>query len=71
MLKEFAGWRTAQSRAASQKSAPRPTSGHSDHAISLDFVRHVRGVAATTAESDLLQEAIDGCCHDPDQDAAS
>jgi len=46
----------------------RPTSGHSDHAISLDFVRHVRGVAATTAESDLLQEAIDGCCHDPDQD---
>ena len=47
---------------------PRPTTGRSDHAISLDFVRHVRGVAATTAESDLLQEAIDGCCHDPDQD---
>jgi exonuclease SbcD len=55
--------------AADPSMPARPTSGHSDHAISLDFVRHVRGVAATTAESDLLQEAIDGCCHDPDQDA--
>ena len=54
--------------AADPSMPARPASGHSDHAISLDFVRHVRGIAATTAESDLLQEAIDGCCHDPDQD---
>ncbi len=46
----------------------RPVSGTSDHAIALDFVRHVRGVAATDSESDLLQEAFDACCHDPDQD---
>ena len=46
----------------------RPASGTSDHAIALDFVRHVRGVAATSPESDLLREAFDACCHDPDQD---
>jgi len=46
----------------------RASSGTSDHAIALDFVRHVRGVPATTTESDLLQEAFDACCHDPDQD---
>ncbi|MCW2735379.1 exonuclease SbcCD subunit D [Nocardioides sp.] len=46
----------------------RPPTGTSDHAIALDFVRHVRGVPATTAESDLLQDAFDACCHDPDQD---
>ena len=36
--------------------------------IALDFVRHVRGSKATKAETALLQEAVDGCCHDPDQD---
>ncbi|WP_090970950.1 exonuclease SbcCD subunit D [Nocardioides exalbidus] len=46
----------------------RPAAGTSDHAISLDFVRHVRGTAATDAESDLLQQAVDACCHDPDLD---
>ena len=46
----------------------RPASGTSDHAIALDFVRHVRGSKATKAETALLQEAVDGCCHDPDQD---
>ncbi|HSU03742.1 MAG TPA: exonuclease SbcCD subunit D C-terminal domain-containing protein, partial [Nocardioides sp.] len=46
----------------------RPASGTSDHAIALDFVRHVRGVEATEAESALLREAFDACCHDPDQD---
>jgi exonuclease SbcD len=54
---------------ATDHQAPaRPPSGTSDHDIALDFVRHVRGVDATTAESDLLREAIDACCHDPDQD---
>jgi exonuclease SbcD len=54
--------------AADPQALPRPPTGQGDHAIALDFVRHVRGVAATTAESGLLREAIDGCCHDPDQD---
>ena len=53
---------------ADPKAAPRPASGTSDHAIALDFVRHVRGSKATKAEAALLQEAVDGCCHDPDQD---
>jgi len=46
----------------------RPASGTSDHTIALDFVRHVRGSEATTAESDLLRRAFDACCDDPDQD---
>ncbi|WP_322921991.1 exonuclease SbcCD subunit D [Nocardioides renjunii] len=46
----------------------RPATGTSDHTIALDFVRHVRGSAATDAETALLQEAVDACCHDPDQD---
>ena len=46
----------------------RPAPGTSDHTIALDFVRHVRGAQATPAEAALLQEAVDGCCHDPDQD---
>ena len=45
-----------------------PATGRSDHGIALDFVAHVRGVGATSAESDLLQQAGDACCHDPDQD---
>ena len=51
-----------------QRAPARPVSGTSDHAIALDFVRHVRGSKATKAESALLQEAVDACCHDPDQD---
>ncbi|KRE95969.1 DNA exonuclease SbcCD subunit SbcD [Nocardioides sp. Soil774] len=46
----------------------RPASGVSDHSIALDFVRHVRSVEATPAESALLREAIDACCDDPDLD---
>ena len=54
---------------ATDHGAPaRPVTGTSDHAIALDFVRHVRGVEATAPESDLLREAFDACCHDPDQD---
>ena len=30
--------------------------------------RHVRGSDATPGEAALLREAIDACCHDPDQD---
>ena len=48
----------------------RPATGTSDHAIALDFVRHVRGSRATKAESALLLQAIDACCHDPEQDVA-
>lgn len=46
----------------------RPAPGTSDHAIALDFLRHVRGVQATPAESALLQDAFDACCHDPELD---
>lgn len=54
---------------AAEPHAPRrPAAGTSDHAIALDFVRHVRGSAATQAESSLLRDAIDACCHDPDLD---
>lgn len=45
-----------------------PAAGRSDHGITLDFLDQVRGVPATAAESDLLLEAVDACCHDPDQD---
>jgi exonuclease SbcD len=47
---------------------PRPAPGRSDHSIALDFVRHVRGTDASAEETALLREAIDACCHDPDQD---
>lgn len=53
---------------ADPKAPARPASGTSDHTIALDFVRHVRGTKANEVESALLQEAVDGCCHDPDQD---
>ncbi len=56
------------SPAPGDQAPTRPASGTSDHAIALDFVRHVRGASATAAESDLLEEAFDACCHDPDQD---
>ncbi|HEX5918172.1 MAG TPA: exonuclease SbcCD subunit D [Nocardioides sp.] len=50
------------------RTPPRPAPGTSDHSIALDFVRHVRGSQATAQESALLREAIDACCHDPEQD---
>jgi DNA repair protein SbcD/Mre11 len=40
----------------------------SDHDISLDFVRELRGAAATEAESALLRQACDACCEDTDVD---
>ena len=40
----------------------------SDHDIALDFVRELRGVAATDAEAALLRQACDACCVDPDVD---
>ena len=42
--------------------------GRSDHDIALDFIADLRGVPATPQESALLGEAVDACCHDPDQD---
>ncbi|MDR7254342.1 exonuclease SbcD [Nocardioides sp. BE266] len=45
-----------------------PAPGRSDHGITLDFLAQVRGVPATDAESALLLQAVDACCHDPDQD---
>jgi exonuclease SbcD len=40
----------------------------SDHAITLDFVRELRGAPASAAESALLQDACDACCDDVDVD---
>lgn len=42
--------------------------GRSDHDVALDFIGDLRGVPATIQESALLGEAVDACCHDPDQD---
>jgi exonuclease SbcD len=54
---------------AAEGSVPKhPRAGLSDHGIALDFLREARGSAATPRESALLQEAVDACCHDPDQD---
>ena len=42
--------------------------GQGDHAIALDFVRELRGTPASADEAALLQDAVDACCHDRDQD---
>lgn len=42
--------------------------GRTDHDTSLDFVEDLRGVPATSVESDLLRRALDECCPDPDLD---
>jgi exonuclease SbcD len=44
------------------------THGRSDHQITLDFVADLRGTPATDEEARLLQDACDGCAHDPDAD---
>jgi exonuclease SbcD len=49
---------------------PANTSGRSAHDIALGFVAHVRGAAATDAESALLREALECCSEDPDLVAA-
>ena len=43
--------------------------GRSDHEISLDFVRELRGAPASEPESALLQTACDACAEDPDVDS--
>ncbi len=40
----------------------------SAHDVALEFVHEVRGAPATAAEEQLLREAVDACCADPDQD---
>ncbi len=42
--------------------------GRSDHEVTLDFVADLRGRAATSEESALLQAACDACGDDPDVD---
>jgi exonuclease SbcD len=44
------------------------TAGRSDHEVTLDFVRALRGAPATRAESALLRDAVDACCEDTDLD---
>ena len=44
--------------------------GRSDHQVTLDFVRDLRGGDATEEESTLLRTAVDACCHDADLDPA-
>jgi exonuclease SbcD len=49
--------------------APRArTAGRSDHDITLDFVRELRGAAASDEEASLLLAACDACGEDPDVD---
>jgi exonuclease SbcD len=49
--------------------APRArTQGRSDHDITLDFVRELRGAAATDDEARLLLAACDACGEDPEVD---
>lgn len=45
------------------------TTGRSDHEVTLDFVEALRGAPASAAESALLLEAVDSCCHDVDVDS--
>jgi exonuclease SbcD len=45
--------------------APR---GLTDHEVSLDFFREMRGAPATDDEAALLQQACDACSDDPDVD---
>lgn len=42
--------------------------GRSDLDIALGFVDDLRGAPATTSEFDLLREAVESCCVDPDAD---
>lgn len=38
--------------------------GRDDHDLAVEFVTAMRGVAPDAAESALLREAVDACCHD-------
>jgi len=46
----------------------RSVRGRSDLDVAADFVAAVRGVEADERERELLQLAVDACCHDPDAD---
>jgi len=50
----------------SETSARATTAGKQPHEIGLDFVRHVRGEAASPMESAMLRDAFDCCPEDPD-----
>lgn len=61
------GFAPASGRASD---APRArTHGRSDHDITLDFVRELRGAPASDEEASLLLAACDACGEDPDVDA--
>jgi exonuclease SbcD len=47
----------------------RTASGLSDHEVTLDFVRDLRGQPADPAEAALLREACEACCDDTERDA--
>ena len=57
---------TSPPRAASRPGTRPATAGKSAHRVALDFVDHVRGSAATEAESALLREALECCPEDRD-----
>jgi exonuclease SbcD len=60
------GFAPASGRASD---APRArTHGRSDHDITLDFVRELRGAPASDDEASLLLAACDACGDDPDVD---
>ena len=61
-------WRSHRPTPAGTTAPRARTHGRSDHEIALDFVADLRGAPATEAESALLLDACDGCCHDPDLD---
>jgi exonuclease SbcD len=48
--------------------AAAPSRGRSDHEVTLDFVRAMRGAPASADESTLLMQACDACGDDPDVD---
>ncbi|WP_101524425.1 exonuclease SbcCD subunit D [Nocardioides houyundeii] len=54
---------------ADPDSSRRPTTGLSDHEITLAFMSELRGAPATEAESLLLREASEACCDDTDVDS--
>ncbi|WP_104106420.1 exonuclease SbcCD subunit D [Nocardioides sp. 616] len=54
---------------ADPDSSRRPTTGLTDHEITLAFMSELRGAPATEAESLLLREASEACCDDTDVDS--
>ncbi len=54
----------AATRAAVGAAPATATSGRDDHDLAVEFVTRLRGEAPDAAESALLREAVDACCHD-------